>query len=95
MLYPENTSISFKKALELNVDFIAFDVRQTKDGEPVIIHNEKIDRTTDGTGFVRDMTLKEIKKYDAGAWKVFLKKKFCALLKVQQEKQNFCGLISS
>ncbi len=44
------------------------DVRQTRDGELIIMHDEKVDRTTDGTGKVADMTLAEIKKLDAGSW---------------------------
>lgn len=64
--YPENTILSFKKAIEIGVDFIELDVRETKDGKLVVIHDEKIDRTTDGIGFVKEMSYKEIEKYDAG-----------------------------
>ncbi|MCM8818323.1 MAG: hypothetical protein NC915_02445 [Candidatus Omnitrophica bacterium] len=65
-VYPENTILSFKKAVELKVDEIEMDVKFSKDKVPVILHDEKIDRTTDGTGYIWDLTLKEIKKLDAG-----------------------------
>ncbi|MGI5857170.1 MAG: glycerophosphodiester phosphodiesterase family protein [Candidatus Merdivicinus sp.] len=65
-LYPENTQISFEKALLLPVDMIETDLRLTKDGEVVLIHDETVDRTTNGSGLVRDYTLSELKKLDAG-----------------------------
>jgi glycerophosphoryl diester phosphodiesterase len=63
--YPENTLLSFKKAIEVGSDGIEFDVQFTKDKEVVIIHDETLDRTTDGNGFVKDYTLKELKKLNA------------------------------
>ncbi len=63
---PENTLASFKKALEMGVDGIEFDVQLTKDGQLVVIHDERVDRTTDGIGYVKDFTLKELKMLDAG-----------------------------
>ena len=60
--YPENTMLAFRKALEAGADGIELDVQLTKDGEPVVIHDEKTDRTTNGTGFVCDYTLEELKK---------------------------------
>jgi len=65
-LEPENTLRSFGRALELGVDRIETDVRLTKDGHPVLVHDATVDRTTDGTGPVRDLTLKEIRELDAG-----------------------------
>ena len=65
-LEPENTLRSFKRALELGVDYIETDVHLTKDGHPVLIHDETVDRTTDGTGPVKGFTLDEIRKLDAG-----------------------------
>lgn len=64
--YPENTMIAFQKAAELGVDQIEMDIRVTKDGELVVIHDETVDRTTNGTGKVRDYTLEELRKLDAG-----------------------------
>lgn len=67
--YPENTLRAFKEALRLRVDAIETDVRSTKDGALVIIHDDTVDRTTDGSGYVKDLTLDEISKLDAGSWK--------------------------
>ena len=64
--YPENTITSFTKAAELfekGLEGIELDVQLTKDGELVVIHDERIDRTTDGFGFVRDHTLEELKTF--------------------------------
>lgn len=61
--YPENTLLAFEKAIELkNLTGIELDVQLTKDGELVVIHDERVDRTTEGIGFVRDYTLAELKK---------------------------------
>ncbi len=64
--YPENTITSFTKAAELferGLVGIEFDIQLTRDGEIVVIHDERIDRTTDGYGFVRDYTLEELKTF--------------------------------
>lgn len=63
--YPENTMLAFRKAAESGCDGIELDVQLTKDGTVVVIHDEKIDRTTDGTGYVKDYTYEELKKFDA------------------------------
>lgn len=64
--YPENTMLAFKKAVETEgCNGIENDVHLTKDGEVVIIHDEMIDRTcTNGTGYVKDYTYEELKKFD-------------------------------
>jgi glycerophosphoryl diester phosphodiesterase len=59
---PENTLRSFKKALELGVNAVELDVRLTKDGEIVVIHDPDVDRTTNGKGLVNQLTRKEIKQ---------------------------------
>ena len=64
--YPENTLLAFKKALDLEVDQIETDVRITKDKVLVLIHDEKLDRTTTGKGKVSDYTIEELRKLDAG-----------------------------
>lgn len=66
--HPENTLAAFKEAARLPVFGVEFDVHLTKDGEPVVIHDETIDRTSNGSGFVKDMTLAELKAYDFGSW---------------------------
>ncbi len=58
--YPENTMLAFKKCLNLNIYGIELDVQKTKDNQLVVIHDEKVDRTFNGTGYIKDMTLKEI-----------------------------------
>ncbi len=61
---PENTLPSFQKAIDMGADGIEFDVQLTKDGEIVICHDEKIDRTSDGKGWLKDYTLKELKQFN-------------------------------
>ncbi|RKO62040.1 glycerophosphodiester phosphodiesterase [Caldibacillus debilis] len=63
--HPENTMLSFYEAERVKADGIELDVQLTKDGEVVIIHDETVDRTTDGKGKVKDFTLSEIKKLNA------------------------------
>lgn len=62
--YPENTEIAFKKAIELDIDGIEFDVHLSKDGEIVIIHDEFVDRTSNAKGLVSSYTLDELKKFN-------------------------------
>ncbi len=63
--YPENTMLAFIKAYEAGADGVELDVQCTADGEVVIIHDEKVDRTTNGTGNVRDYSLQDLRKLDA------------------------------
>lgn len=65
--HPENTMISFQEAERAGADGIELDVQLTKDGEVIIIHDEKVDRTTDGKGYINNLLLKDIKKLNAGA----------------------------
>ena len=65
---PENTIAAFKKAIEVDSDMIECDVHLSKDGEVVVIHDDTLKRTTNGNGKVRDLTLRELKRLDAGAW---------------------------
>jgi glycerophosphoryl diester phosphodiesterase len=66
---PENTLAAFKLAVEQEADAIELDVDLTRDGHVVVVHDATIDRTTDGRGRVADLTLEEIRRVDAGAWK--------------------------
>jgi len=66
-LAPENTLAAFRKALELGVDGLEMDLRVTRDGVVVVIHDETLERTTDGRGSVGELTLGEVKRSDAGA----------------------------
>ncbi|WP_071461247.1 glycerophosphodiester phosphodiesterase [Bacillus massilinigeriensis] len=63
--YPENTMISFQEAEKARADGIELDVQMTNDGELVVIHDEKVDRTTNGTGYVRDYSASQLRKLDA------------------------------
>lgn len=63
---PENTLCSFKKAIELGADMIEFDVHVCKSGEIVVIHDEDVNRTTNGKGKVTDKSLAELKELNAG-----------------------------
>lgn len=67
--YPENTMGAFRAAVEAGVDQLETDVRVTKDGELVLIHDATVDRTTNGTGRVCDKTLAELLALDAGSYK--------------------------
>lgn len=61
--FDENTMLAFRKAIEYGADGIETDVQLSKDNIPVIIHDETLDRTTDGSGYVKDYTLEELKKF--------------------------------
>jgi glycerophosphoryl diester phosphodiesterase len=65
---PENTLPAYERAFALGADMIEADVRLSRDGVPVVFHDETLDRTTNGTGTVEELTLAEIKKLDAGSW---------------------------
>lgn len=65
---PENTLPAFELAMEMNTDAIELDIHLTKDQIPVVIHDETVNRTTDGKGYVKNMTLEQIKQLDAGSW---------------------------
>jgi glycerophosphoryl diester phosphodiesterase len=65
-LFPENTLLAYRKAIEFGVDYVEMDMHLTKDREIIAIHDETLDRTTNGTGFVWDKTLAELRQLDAG-----------------------------
>lgn len=65
---PEHTLASYKLGEKLKGDYIEIDLQMTKDGTLIAMHDEKVDRTTNGTGNVKDFTLSEIKELDAGSW---------------------------
>ncbi|WP_175990551.1 glycerophosphodiester phosphodiesterase family protein [Bacillus sp. Marseille-Q1617] len=66
---PENTIAGFDLAVDMKSDYIEIDVQRSKDGELVVIHDTTVDRTTDGTGKVGELTLGQLKSLDAGSWK--------------------------
>ena len=65
-LAPENTLAGFRLAVELGADCTECDVHLTRDGRPVVIHDPTVDRTTDGTGAVAEMSFEEVRALDAG-----------------------------
>ena len=65
---PENTIAAFDLAVEMKADYIEIDLQRSKDGELVIIHDTTVDRTTDGTGRVGDLSLAQLRSLDAGSW---------------------------
>lgn len=66
--YPENTLAAFRATAQLPVEGVEFDVHLTADQKVVVIHDESIDRTSNGSGYVKDLTLEELRKYDYGSW---------------------------
>lgn len=65
-LRPENTLSAFRRAQELGVDVLEMDLRRTSDGAIVLMHDASVDRTTDGTGAIEAMSLREVQALDAG-----------------------------
>lgn len=80
--FDENTMLAFKKAIEYGADGIETDVQLSKDGVPVIMHDETLDRTTDGTGFLKNYTFEELKKFKT-------KSVGSAALRKKELKQNY------
>ncbi|WP_445666522.1 glycerophosphodiester phosphodiesterase [Fodinibius sp. AD559] len=66
--YPENTMIAFEKAVELGAEMIELDVMMSQDGVPIVFHDAKLNKHTNGSSYVKNYTLKELKKLDAGSW---------------------------
>ena len=65
---PENTFAAYDKALAMGVDHVELDVHYTSDGHIVVIHDDQVDRTTNGSGRVSDHTLAQLRSLDAGSW---------------------------
>lgn len=63
---PENTLAAFRSAIAIGADWIEMDIQMTKDGALIVMHDETVDRTTNGTGRVQDLTLEQILALDAG-----------------------------
>jgi glycerophosphoryl diester phosphodiesterase len=63
---PENTLRSIERAITHCVDFVEFDVQRTRDGYLVLLHDKRVDRTTNGSGYLADLSLAEVRKLDAG-----------------------------
>ena len=94
--YPENTLSAFQAAAELPIAGVELDVHMTQDGEVVVIHDEKINRTSNGKGFVKDMTLAQLRTFDFGSWfnKKFIDEKIPTLQEVLEVFKNTHHLIN-
>ncbi len=66
--YPENTIAAFQAASKLPIAGIELDVHLTADKEVVVIHDETINRTSNGSGYVKDFTLQQLRTFDFGSW---------------------------
>ncbi|UOQ94415.1 glycerophosphodiester phosphodiesterase [Halobacillus shinanisalinarum] len=65
---PEHTIDAYDQAINYGADYIEIDLRMTKDNRIVAMHDQTVDRTTDGKGHISDLTLEEVKRLDAGSW---------------------------
>jgi glycerophosphoryl diester phosphodiesterase len=81
--YPENTLVSFEAALSLGCEALELDLHLCRDGEIVVIHDETVDRTTNGEGSVHRMSLAELQALDAGSW--FAREFACARIPTLRE----------
>jgi len=66
--FPENTMLAFQEGVKMGATGLETDVQMTKDGVLILIHDETLNRTTNGKGFVKDYTYQEIAELDAGSW---------------------------
>lgn len=94
--YPENTLAAFRAAAKLPITGVELDVHMTQDGEVVVIHDEKINRTSNGKGFVKDMTFAKLREFDFGSWfnKKFKGEKIPTLQEVLKVFENTNHLIN-
>ena len=60
---PENSIEAIKLAIDMKADFVEIDVRRTRDGKLVVIHDGKVDRVTNGTGYISRLSLKQVRKF--------------------------------
>ncbi len=92
---PENTLSAVYSALSLNPDAIEIDLHLSKDGELVVMHDAKVNRTTDGEGLLAELTVEKLKNLDAGSWKSdsFKGEKIPTFNEVLQAVKGKCRLI--
>ena len=68
-IYPENTLLSFQKAIELGAEVIELDIHLSSDGIPMVMHDAKLDRTTNAKGLLAELSFEALRQLDAGSWK--------------------------
>ena len=66
--YPENTMPAFQAAIDLGVERVEIDLHMTKDQQLVVMHDDSVNRTSNGSGKIKDFTLEELKQLDVGSW---------------------------
>ena len=66
--HPENTLLALQEAIRLGAQMLEFDVRQTRDGQLVLMHDETVDRTTDGTGQIAQLAYADLRDLDLSNW---------------------------
>lgn len=93
---PENTMSAIKKAIQMGSDGIELDVQLSKDGHVVLIHDTTVNRTSNGSGKVKSMTLKELKALDFGSWfsDEFKNEPICTLEEAFNYLKDWNGLIN-
>lgn len=93
---PENTLGAFRKAVQMNSGGIELDVQLSKDGHVVVIHDLTVNRTSNGNGKVKNLTLKQLKDLDFGSWfsKEFKNERICTLEEVFKYLKDYVGLIN-
>lgn len=93
---PENTLSSFKKAVQMGADGIELDVQLSRDGHLVVIHDTSVNRTSNGKGRVRLLTLNQLKSFDFGSWfsDEFKNEPICTLEEVFSYLRDWDGLIN-
>lgn len=91
---PENTLIAINSAIEFGVDMVEIDVRLTRDGVPILMHSDRVDHTTSGTGLVADLTWDELMALDAGSWRgpEFAGQSLCSLQEVLELTVGWAAL---
>ncbi|SFE80311.1 glycerophosphodiester phosphodiesterase [Alteribacillus iranensis] len=92
---PENTMAAFEKSVDMKAEMLELDVQMSKDGELVVIHDTSVDRTTNGTGAVKDMTYEELLQLDAGSYfnEAFAGEKIPTLGEVLDEYRGKIGIL--
>src|SRR3954469_20487640 len=66
--FPSNTMYAFKKSLKAGADMLELDIGVSKDGQVIVMHDTSVDRTSSGTGYLKDKTLKQLRKLDNAYW---------------------------
>ena len=67
--FPENTMLAMREAVKLDIDMLEIDLHMTRDGEIILMHDHLVDRTSNGSGLIREKTFAEMRALDVGAWK--------------------------